>query len=82
MPRDISLEKTLLELLDLLSPSPMREAVLAREAEIRLDRLLTTAEVETALKSLQDRGLLNRGKSKLDLPQAWITEAGRAALRD
>ncbi len=81
MPRDISLEKTLLEILDLLSPEPMRETVLAHEAEICLDRPLLTTDYQDALKSLHERKLLGRGDSRMGLPQTWITEAGRAALR-
>jgi hypothetical protein len=81
MPRDISLEKTLLEILDLLSPEPMRETVLAHEAEIRLDRCLLTTDVQDALQSLHERKFVRRGESRMGLPICWITEAGRAAMR-
>lgn len=81
MPRDLSLEKTLLEILELLSPQPMRETVLAHEAEIRLDRCLVTTDVQDALQGLQERRFVGRNISKMGLPQCWITEAGRIALQ-
>lgn len=82
MPRDISLETSILDILELLSPSPLAESTLCREAEIRLDRLLTTADYQEGLRSLHDRKLIGRGDSRMGLPQCWITEAGRTARRN
>lgn len=81
MARDISLERTILEILDRLAPVPLLERTLLREAEIAADRLLVTADFQDALRSLHERRLVNRGESALGLPIVWITEAGRAALR-
>lgn len=81
MARDISLEKTVLEILDRLSPVPLLERTLLRETEIAADRMLVTTDFQDALRSLHERKLINRGDSRMGLPQAWITDAGRAALR-
>jgi len=79
--RDVSLELAILKILDRLAPTPMRERTLAAEASIATDRELTTVEFADAINSLQDRTMLRKGQSVLGLQQIWITEAGRAALR-
>ena len=81
MPRDISLETTILDILDRLSPSPLAESTLCREAEISLDRPLLTTDYQEALRSLHERKFIGRGDNRMGLPQCWITEAGRAARR-
>lgn len=81
MARDISLEITILDILDRLAPVPLLERTLLRETEIALDRLLVTADFDASLRSLHERKLINRGDSRMGLPQCWITDAGRAAMR-
>ena len=79
--RDVSLEMSILKILDRLAPVPLREKTLAAEATIAVDRELDTEEFGDALRSLKERNLVRLGKSMLDVEQVWITEAGRAALR-
>ena len=78
--RDISLEMTILKILDRLCPTPLRDSILCLEVEIALDRPLVTTDFLDALQSLQARKLINRNSSRFGLPQCFITEAGRAAL--
>ena len=78
--RDISLEMTILRILDRLSPSPLRDSILCLEVEIALDRPLVTTDFQDALQDLQSRKFINRNSSRFGLPQSWITETGRAAL--
>lgn len=79
--RDISLELAILRILDRLAPTPLNVRTLAAEASIATDRELTTIDYTDAIKSLEDRSMIRRGKSVLGIEQVWITEAGRAALR-
>ena len=81
MPRDALLERSILDILDRLSPTPLQERTLLREAEIATDRLIVTTDFQDSLKQLQDRKLIDRGQSALGYDQCWITDTGKAALR-
>ena len=78
--RDISLEMTILKILDRLFPMPLHDKTLSNETEIAMDRPILTTDFQDALQSLQARKLINRNSSRFGLPQCFITEAGRAAL--
>ena len=80
MPRDISTETAILEILARLFPTPLKESTLAREVDIAADRCLTRDEFDSALVSLAERKCVKRGENRMGLPSCWITETGRAVL--
>lgn len=81
MPRDISLETAILDILAIQDPAPVQESILLREAEIRLGRLLTTADFQASLATLRELRLVGGSDNVLGLPQAGLTDAGRAARK-
>lgn len=80
MPRDISTETAILEILARLFPTPLKESTLAREVDIAADRCLTRDEFQSVITTLSDRNCIHRGINRQGLPSCWITETGRAVL--
>lgn len=81
MPRDISTETAVLEILNRLHPTPLKESTLARETDIAADRCLTRDEFQDVLGSLADRRCIRRSQNGQGLPICYITETGRAVLQ-
>jgi len=80
MPRDISAETAILEILHRLFPTPLKVSTLARELDIAIDRQLTRDELQDVLGSLAERKLIRRSDNAMNLPICSITETGRAVL--
>ena len=75
------LQKSILRILDRLNHVALRESTLAAEAEIAMDRPLTTGEFADELRFLELHNLIKRDHDCFDETLWSITDMGCHALR-
>lgn len=75
------LQKSILRILDRLNHVALRESTLAAEAEIAMDRPLTTGEFQDELRFLELHNLIKRDFDCFDETLWSITDMGCHALR-
>ena len=78
MPIDIALIKHLLDLLVELDGRPLSGEVIASELDIRTGRMLTTAQVQTALGQCRQSGWADKRLDDFKREVWWITETGKS----
>lgn len=79
--RNKVLQKSILNILNRVDDVFLRETTLAAEAEIAVDRPLTTGEFADELRYLEDRELIEKDHTLLDDRMWHITAKGRLALK-
>lgn len=79
--RNQLIQKSILTILNRLDSVFLREATLAAEVEIAIDRPLTTAEFGDELRYLEDKGLIERDHTLLDDRMWHITGKGKLAQK-
>ena len=75
------LQKSILRILDRLNHVALRETTLAAEAEIAMDRPVTSAEFQDELRFLEMHELVQRDHDSFDETLWSITDKGSYALR-
>ncbi len=78
--RDPALEKTLLAIMS-RRPGSVTRTALGAEAEVILDRPLTTLEFAEAIAQLTRSGLIEETRNAFDMIVYTATKRGLAALR-
>ena len=79
--KNLALQKAILRILDRLNHVALRESTLAAEAEIAVDRPLTTGEFADELRFLEMHELIKRDFDSFDETLWSITDKGSYALR-
>ena len=79
--KNLALQKAILRILDRLNHVALRESTLAAEAEIAVDRPLTTGEFADELRFLEMHELIKRDFDSFDETLGLITDKGSYALR-
>ncbi len=79
--RNQLIQKSILTILNRLDNVFLREATLAAEVEIAIDRPLTTAEFGDELRYLEDKELIERDHTLLDERMWHITGKGKLAQK-
>lgn len=79
--RNQLIQKSILTILNRLDNVFLREATLAAEVEIAIDRPLTTAEFGDELRYLEDKELIERDHTLLDDRMWHITGKGKLAQK-
>ena len=79
--KNLALQKAILRILDRLNHVALRESTLAAEAEIAMDRPLTTGEFADELRFLELHNLIKRDHDSFDETLWSITDMGCHALR-
>ena len=79
--KNLALQKAILRILDRLNHVALRESTLAAEAEIAVDRPLTTGEFADELRFLEMHELIKRDFDSFDETLWSITDQGSYALR-
>lgn len=79
--RNQLIQKSILTILNRLDSVFLREATLAAEVEIAIDRPLTTAEFGDELRYLEDKELIERDHTLLDERMWHITGKGKLAQK-
>ena len=80
--KNLLIQKSILKILSRLDDVYLREATLASEVEIAIDRILDSGEFADELNTLKDLELIEKDATILGDPMWHITGKGKLAARE